>query len=63
MKDVIDIYLLYCDDVIQRLKEENPKNRDEVYKIVEDIEDDVINKIEMAFDDIAYDFCKDNEIY
>ena len=50
-------------DVIERLKQENPQTRDKVYEICEEIRDDVISKIEIAFDDIAYDFCKDNEIY
>ena len=63
MNNVIDIYLSYCDDVIERLKQENPKNREKVYEIVEEIRDDVISKIELAFDEIAYDFCHDNEIY
>lgn len=63
MIDILDIYLTYCDDVIERLKEEKPKNREQVYEIVEEIRDDVLSKIEIAFDDIAYDFCQDNEIY
>lgn len=64
MIDMLDIYLSYCDDdVIERLKEEKPKNREQVYKIVKEIRDDVVSKIELAFDDIAYDFCCDNEIY
>ncbi|MBO7611762.1 MAG: hypothetical protein J6T23_06080 [Elusimicrobia bacterium] len=63
MEDILDIYLSYCEDVIERLKEESPKNREQVYEIVEEIRDDVISKIELAFDDIAYDYCHDNEIY
>lgn len=63
MNNVLDIYLSYCDDVIERLKQENPKNREQVYEIVEEIRDDVISKIELAFDEIVYDYCHDNEIY
>ena len=57
-----DVYLALVDDVWKEIEEKNPKNIEEVAKIVNKIEDRILDQISEALFEIQNDYCEEKEL-
>ena len=57
-----DVYLALVDDVWEEIEKQNPKSIEEVAKIVNIIEDRILDQISEALFEIQNDYCEEKEL-
>ena len=52
-----DVYLMIVDEVFAKLDENKPKTIDDAYKIMQNIEYEMQDRLSLALDEILTDYC------